>query len=75
MNVILVRADLKKRNLVAIADVNADPPQHDIHFVCDNSAAVLRGTNGVVEQHGNIMAFVDVFAHANTSYRIRTQNR
>ena len=75
MNVILVGPDLKKRDLVAIADVNADAPQHGVYFVRDDGATVLGRTNRVVEQHRDVVTFVDISAHANTSYRIKTQNR
>jgi len=65
MNVILVGADLKKRNLVAIADIETDSPQHRIHLVRDDGTAVLCRTNRVVQQHRDVVTFVDVFAHAN----------
>ncbi len=71
MNMILVGPDLKKRDFVAVADVHANPSQHGVDFVCEDGAAVLRWTNHVVQQHGHIMTFVDVFAHANTLYRLK----
>ncbi len=65
---------LKERNFVAVANVEADALENCIYLVRDDSTAVLSGADHVVEQRGNIMTFVDVFAHAYTSYQIYHTN-
>ena len=70
MHVIFVRANLDEPNLVAIANVEANIAKRRIDFIREDRTAVLRRTDNVVEQHGDVVAFVDEVAHISTSYQI-----
>ncbi len=61
---VFVRPDLKKRDLVATADLFADFLQMLVNCGTEDRTAVLRRTHDVVEQYRYIMAFVNEFAHS-----------
>ena len=73
VDMVAVRPDLQERDLVAVADVKADPPQDRLHLLGDDGAAVLRGADRVVQQGRDVMTLVDVFAHTSTVYRMRSR--
>jgi hypothetical protein len=64
VNMILISADLKKLDLVACLYVQADSPENLIHIRTNNRTAVLRRKHEVTQQHRDIVAFVDIAAHA-----------
>ena len=68
---VFVRPDLQERDLVPVADVEADALEDRLHLIGDDRAPVLGRADRVVEQRGDVVTLVDVFAHANTSYRAR----
>jgi len=69
MDVIAVCSDLQERDLVAVADVQADTPQNGLYLLGDDRPAVLGRTNGVVKQRRDIVPLVDKVAHTFTVYR------
>ena len=64
VNVILIRADLKKLDLVACLYVKADTPSSLIHFRINDRTAVLRRKHQMIQQYRDIVALVDIAAHA-----------
>ena len=71
VDVIPVRPDLQEGDLVAVPDVKAGATQGRLHLAADDRAAVLGRADRVVEQRGDVVALVDVLAHAPASYQIR----
>lgn len=72
MHVVFVRANFDEDNLVAIANVEANITKRLINLIREDRTTVLRGANNVVEQHGDVVAFVDEVAHICTSYQTST---
>ena len=66
MDVVLVGANLQKRNLKAFADLDANLFELLIYFRCKYHTAVLGWTNDVVQQYRNVMALVDEAAHSSS---------
>ena len=64
MHVVFVRADLKERDLVALADLQARLFELLIHRLAEDHPPVLRRADDVVHQHRDVMALVDELAHA-----------
>ena len=64
VNVILIRADLKKLDLVACLYAKADTPSSLIHFRINDRTAVLRRKHQMIQQYRDIVALVDIAAHA-----------
>ena len=61
--VVPVRADLQERDLVPGRDLEADVSEPRVHVRRDHRTPVLRRTDDVVEQDGDVVAAVDVFTH------------
>ncbi len=64
MHVVALRADLKERDLVALADFQARLFELLIHRLAEDHPPVLRWTDDVVHQHRDVVALTDVLAHA-----------
>ena len=64
MNVVTIRPDLQKGNLVAAFDVQADARQHRLNRLNKNRAPVLGRADQVIQQNRGVVALVDVFTHA-----------
>ena len=64
MHVVAVRANLKERDLVALADLQARLLELLIHGLAEDHPPVLRRADDVVHQHRDVMALVDELAHA-----------
>lgn len=61
---ILVSAYFKKMYFVSFLDLQTDTLDGHIHLLIDNSPAILRWKDYVVQEDGDIVTFVDEFAHA-----------
>ena len=61
MDVVVLHPDLEERDLGAIADVEADAPQHLVHLIGDDRTPVLGRADQVVEKRGDIMAAVTLW--------------
>ena len=66
VHVVPVGPDLQKGNVVPGGNVQADVPEGRVHLGGEHRPAILRGTDQMVEQDGDIVAPVDVFAHASS---------
>ena len=64
VHVVPVGPDLQKRNIVPGSNFQADVPEGRVHLSRKDCPAVLRRTDQMVEQDGDIVAPVDVFTHA-----------
>ena len=62
MHLISIGTDLKKTDLVASGNVQADGPQDLIDFRPHDDASIFRGTHDVIQQDRNAMLFVDELA-------------
>ena len=63
VHVVPVGPDLQKRNVVPGGNLQTDVPEGRVHLGGEDRPAVLRGAAQMVEQDGDIVAPVDVFAH------------
>lgn len=63
VDVVPVGPDLQKRNVVPSGNLQADVPEGRVHLGGEHGPAVLRGADQMVQQDGDIVAPVDVFAH------------
>jgi hypothetical protein len=63
VHVVPVGPDLQKRNVVPGGNLQTDVPEGRVHLGGEHRPAVLRGADQMVEQDGDIVATVDVFAH------------
>jgi len=63
VHVIPVRPNLQKRDLVPCGNLQTDVPEDRVHLCREHGPAVLRGTDDMVEQNGDIVAAVDVLTH------------
>src|SRR5882757_9312307 len=63
VHVILIRTYLEKLDLVTCLYVQADIPENLIHIRINNSSAVLRRENEMIQQDRDVMALVDIAAH------------
>jgi len=63
VHVVPVGPDLQERDVVPGGNLQADVPEGRIHLGGKHRPAVLRRTDQMVEQDGDIVAPVDVFAH------------
>ncbi len=63
VHVVPVRPDLQERDLVPRRDLEADVSEHLVHVRRDHCAPVLRRTDDVVQQDGDVVAAVDVLTH------------
>ena len=63
VHVVPVGPDLQKRDVVPGGNVQADVPKGRVHLGGEHRPAILRRTDQMVEQEGDIVAPVDVFAH------------
>ena len=63
VHVVPVRADLQKGDLVPRRDLQTDVPEHGVHFRREDRPPVFRRTDQVIQQHGHIVAAMDVLAH------------
>ncbi len=61
--VVPVGPDLQKRNVVPGGNLQADVPEGRVHLGGEHGPAVLRGADQMVQQDGDIVTPVDVFAH------------
>lgn len=66
---VIVGSDFQEWDLVTVAYVNANTAQDRFHLIGDDSTAVFGGANCVIQERGNIVAFVDKFAHTSAVYR------
>ena len=64
VHVVPVGPDLQKRNIVPGSNFQADVPEGRVHLGGEHRPAILRRTDQMVEQDGDIVAPVDVFTHA-----------
>ena len=64
MHVVAVRPDLKERDLVTLADLQACLLELLIHRLAEDYSPVLRRADDVVHQYRDVMALVDELAHA-----------
>ena len=64
VHMVSVGPDLQKRNVIPGGNLQTDVPEGRVHLGGEHRPAVLRGTDQMVEQDGDIVAPVDVFAHA-----------
>ena len=64
VHVVPVGPDLQKRNIVPGSNVQADVPEGRVHLGGEHRPAVLRRTDQMVEQDGDIVTPMDMFAHA-----------
>jgi hypothetical protein len=72
MNMIFVRSNLQKVNIVALLNLKTDLLQRLINCFAENNSAVLGWTNKMVQQYRYIMRFMYVFAFAHTYKDINT---
>ena len=63
MHVVLVCADLKVRDFITFGDFFADFLELSVYCFREDHSTILGRTDEVVEQHRNIMAFVEEFTH------------
>ena len=63
MNMILVRADLNKTNLITLADFITYPPQTLLNPSCEDFSAILDWTYKMVQQQVLIVTFEYVLTH------------
>jgi len=63
VHVVPVGPDLQKRNVVPGGNLQTDVPEGRVHLGGEHRPPVLRGADQMVEQDGDIVAPVDVFAH------------
>ena len=66
VHVVPVGPDLQKRNVVPGGNLQTDVPEGRVHLGGEHRPAVLRGAHQMVEQDGDIVAPVDVFAHTSS---------
>ena len=64
MHMVTVRTDLEKRDFVAGGDLQADLSEDCVYIAIENNAPILRGSNRVIEQCRNVVALVNIGAHA-----------
>jgi hypothetical protein len=62
--VVPVRPDLEEPDLIASRDLQAHVPERLVHLVRADRPPVLRRTDEVIQQGGDIVAAVDVLTHA-----------
>jgi hypothetical protein len=72
MDVILVGPNFQKDNLVPFSDFQTDVLECGINLLVKDNTTVLGWTNQVVDQHGDIVALMNIFAH--TSYDITPES-
>ena len=63
VHMVPVGPDLQKRNVVPSGNLQTDVPEGRVHLGGEHRPAVLRRADQMVEQDGDIVAPVDVFAH------------
>lgn len=63
VHVVSVRPDLQERNLIPDRDLEADVSEHLVYVRRDHRTPVLRRTDDVVEQDGDVVAAVDALTH------------
>ena len=71
MHVILIRTDLKKFYLVPFLNLYADILHRLIDIPVKNRTSVLRREYQVIDEYGNVMAFMYIIAHASILRRKR----
>ena len=64
MDVVFVRADLQKRDLMPLADFDTNLFKFLVYLRAKDHSTILRWTNDVVQQHRNVMALVDEATHS-----------
>ena len=60
---VLVRANLQKGDLVAVSYVQTNVTQNPAYPLVNHRTPVLGGTDQVVQEDGDVVAFVDVLTH------------
>ena len=68
---ILVCTDFQKFQLVTIFDLQTHIAQLFINLRIENRATIFRRKHKVVKQYRNVMALMNIFAHANILRRKR----
>jgi hypothetical protein len=63
MDVILVCPNFQKDNLVPFSDFQADFFESGINLLAKHDTPVFGWTHQMVDQHGDIVALMDIFAH------------
>ena len=71
MDMILIRTNFQKLNLIPFLYIQTNFFQNFIHVVIKYSASIFCWKNQMVKQHRNIMALVYVFAHTHVLRRKR----
>ena len=61
---VTVRADLQECDLVAGGDLQADVSKGRVHVTVKDDASILRGADRVVQQDRDVVALVNIGAHA-----------
>jgi hypothetical protein len=64
VDVVLIGTDLQERDLVAIADVEADALECRVYRLRDHGPPVLGRADQVVEQRRDVVSLMDMFTHA-----------
>ncbi len=63
VHVVPVGPDLQERDVVPGGNLQTDVPEGAVHLGGEHRPAVLRGADQMVQQDGDMVAPVDVFAH------------
>lgn len=63
VHMVPIRPNLEEDDIIPISDLQADVPQDRIHLGREDGPPILRRTDEVVQQDGDIVAAVDVLTH------------